>query len=988
MERGVVGFAWRRARALAKRVLPDAAVGRARAWRQARHRARRARERERTRARERARREAQKAASHRAQSPSAAPRRVERTERERLYWSVNSLFQAVLGDGRVQVRMPPDDAHSLEVVDVATGFRAWLRVEPDGSTVLAEVESASGSRVLGEFARRHTASQTVLRALLEHERSAAGRVPAPPRRIWVPIVDGQPVPRMLDVGPQWTSALHRSGWAGAMETIASLHDERGATFDGFLEATFCWRDTGRVYRTPWVGVCHNPPETPAWLDSTNDVLFANPRLRRSLRHCRGLFVLSEHHRRSLAKRVDVPVSVIPLPSDTPPRAFSPRAFEENPRPRLVQIGHWLRNPNSLYQLPVTKLTKTRLDLGHPWEETARKHLPPTEPLDLASVEVLPRLSDDEYDELLARNIVFLDLLDSSANNALVECIVRDTPVLVNRIPAVVEHLGRQYPLYFDDLEQAARKAESPELVRRAHRYLRALPKERYTREGFLHAVVTSRVYRELEPPGDRRLLLLAPAGTDRALLRALCAVPGVRILEQPFHPERERWHGGDEHAYRHEAADADALDRCVDGILHLHAGLSHGLGQLPEHLEHLLLGRPAVRVLARRRDPLAAAILAVQDEAAGGPPSEAGDAAIPVAPEAVAARLDADARRLEETQHALRGRGLPFVEVEVEALQPGAAPWATRQATLRRILRKMDVEEPDPAAWARIEAALDEAADEEARRLAAVPDVAALRRRLGPQAAPRARGAALPFRDEAARVLLLHATHHKAGTHWILRVLRELARRYGLELLQMDDPFADPARADVLVDHQSTLDLSALPPFRGSHMIRDPRDMVVSGYFYHQWTHEAWVHEPDPRYDGRSYQEYLNAVGREEGLLEEVRRCAFTFESMAQWDYHDPRVFEIRYEDLMRDGEEVFRRLFAHYGLAPEAVEAGLDIARRNSFEARARRRPGEVQEGSVLRSGRPGQWREHFTPAVAARFREVTGDLLVRLGYEDGDAW
>jgi hypothetical protein len=45
-------------------------------------------------------------------------------------------------------------------------------------------------------------------------------------------------------------------------------------------------------------------------------------------------------------------------------------------------------------------------------------------------------------------------------------------------------------------------------------------------------------------------------------------------------------------------------------------------------------------------------------------------------------------------------------------------------------------------------------------------------------------------------------------------------------------------------------------------------------------------------------------------------------------------------------------------------------------------------QKSGTFRKGQPGNWREHFTAINKARFNEVTGDLLVRLGYEEGEDW
>jgi hypothetical protein len=66
-----------------------------------------------------------------------------------------------------------------------------------------------------------------------------------------------------------------------------------------------------------------------------------------------------------------------------------------------------------------------------------------------AVEVVSQLNDDDYDSLLTQNIVYVQLYDSSAINTLVECIVRNTPIIVNPLPSIVEMLGPRYPWYYD-----------------------------------------------------------------------------------------------------------------------------------------------------------------------------------------------------------------------------------------------------------------------------------------------------------------------------------------------------------------------------------------------------------------------------------------------------------------------------------------------------------------------------------------------------------
>lgn len=247
-----------------------------------------------------------------------------------------------------------------------------------------------------------------------------------------------------------------------------------------------------------------------------------------------------------------------------------------------------------------------------------------------------------------------------------------------------------------------------------------------------------------------------------------------------------------------------------------------------------------------------------------------------------------------------------------------------------------------------------------------------------------------PFDDRVGRPLLVHCSHHKVGTVWIWRVLWALAAPYALKVqVCLGEPVE--ADTDVALFRASRLfdrRLVGGRALRGSHLIRDPRDIVVSGYHYHLWTREPWAQEPDPRWGGRSYQQYLTSVPKDVGLLAEIERCASTvFADMGAWDYTQPDFLELRYEDLMAGEEEGFSRLFGFYGLNDAATAVGLDAVRRLSIHSGSA--PGTARaERHHVRSGASGQWRAEFGPDHVARFKALTGDLLVRLGYEPDTAW
>jgi hypothetical protein len=316
--------------------------------------------------------------------------------------------------------------------------------------------------------------------------------------------------RKIDLGNQWWPTAHRSGWAYALGALDELHVPGGVLLEGFVEKKFAWgHDPGdrnndpRPHTKPWIGFWHNPPHVP---DAFNAACHAPADIldswlwQASVPYCRGLFTLSAHLRRWLEPRVPVKVRDLRHPTGPATITFSPQRYLSSPRRRIVQVGWWLRCERSLSELDVPSLDKAVLV---PFPGPANG-APPAGWADygkLTGVTQIPYLPDPDYDVLLSENIVFLDLYDSSANNTIIECIIRSTPVLVNPLPAVVEYLGAAYPFYFTDLQEASRKAEQPRLVLAAHQYLRDAPiRHRLTTDAFRREFAASDIYRELPPP--------------------------------------------------------------------------------------------------------------------------------------------------------------------------------------------------------------------------------------------------------------------------------------------------------------------------------------------------------------------------------------------------------------------------------------------------------------------------------------------------------
>ena len=91
---------------------------------------------------------------------------------------------------------------------------------------------------------------------------------------------------------------------------------------------------------------------------------------------------------------------------------------------------------------------------------------------------------EEYDTLLTKNIVIINLFDAAANNTILECIIRNTPIIVNRIEGVIDYLGEDYPLYFDNITEIDKLLDIKK-IKEAHLYLKKMDKRKFHTDFFI-----------------------------------------------------------------------------------------------------------------------------------------------------------------------------------------------------------------------------------------------------------------------------------------------------------------------------------------------------------------------------------------------------------------------------------------------------------------------------------------------------------------------
>lgn len=276
--------------------------------------------------------------------------------------------------------------------------------------------------------------------------------------------------------------------------------------------------------------------------------------------------------------------------------------------------------------------------------------------------------------------------------------------------------------------------------------------------------------------------------------------------------------------------------------------------------------------------------------------------------------------------------------------------------------------------------------------------------------------------------------HHKAATSWVVKIISDLAFLNGFtfETINNAGEF-DEALAKRLRNGTTPFlafrnaDPAYLPrigPLRGFHIVRDPRDIVLSSYFSHLNSHPTsnWP-------ELATHQQQLRKLDIDRGLLADMDFCVEMhtqgfpvrpFACMRDWDYGRQDILEMKYEDVIVAPHETLLEIFGFLGvLRPDEIGMRtlaahlLRILRARSFLGRRRtpvslpswnvlstvydnrfakkaggRTRGQEDENSHYRKGVAGDWKNHFKPYHKAHFKGLFGDLPVRLGYENTGDW
>jgi len=176
------------------------------------------------------------------------------------------------------------------------------------------------------------------------------------------------------------------------------------------------------------------------------------------------------------------------------------------------------------------------------------------------------------------------------------------------------------------------------------------------------------------------------------------------------------------------------------------------------------------------------------------------------------------------------------------------------------------------------------------------------------------------------------------------------------------------------------IDRVCSPKFAPYFIFRDPRDVVVSHVFYVTNMEARHVHH-DYYQSLPDFNTRLNVsiLGRPDTDIE-FPNIADRFAPYLGWLDHK-EVLAIHFEDLIHDRAATLTRIMEHL-LTRIPLHANRQLI-LNSLETSI-----NPTKSPTFRSGKTGEWKKYFTDEHKKIFKEVAGDLLVKLEYEKNNDW
>ncbi len=179
------------------------------------------------------------------------------------------------------------------------------------------------------------------------------------------------------------------------------------------------------------------------------------------------------------------------------------------------------------------------------------------------------------------------------------------------------------------------------------------------------------------------------------------------------------------------------------------------------------------------------------------------------------------------------------------------------------------------------------------------------------------------------------------------------------------------------------------------HLIRHPKDLIISGYHYHKKGSETWNTMSMPKrkfyrflleldhvlsdqekkllHPEVTYQELLQGLPFEKGMMAEMVWLKYIKSFNPLTYYQSPLLPTYRFEEIMEDPVEGVRKICQHWQLSEKETAYYCDRA------AHYNRNP-----SYPIRNSAAYQYKEIYTKELNRFFKQQFNELVTRLDYPD----
>ncbi|XP_042556319.1 sulfotransferase 2A1-like [Dipodomys spectabilis] len=245
---------------------------------------------------------------------------------------------------------------------------------------------------------------------------------------------------------------------------------------------------------------------------------------------------------------------------------------------------------------------------------------------------------------------------------------------------------------------------------------------------------------------------------------------------------------------------------------------------------------------------------------------------------------------------------------------------------------------------------------------------------------------------------IITVTYPKSGTHWVIEVLSLIHSKGDPNWIRSVPTYVRSPWIETASGNRCTVERKEGPPLISSHLpiqlfpksfftskakmiyvIRNPKDVLISGYYFWRFTNLAKKPE--------SLEQYF------EWFLQGHVPYGSWFDHVRGWMSMRKKenMLVLSYEQMKKDPRSMVERICEFLGKALEPGELDL-VLENSSFQAMKENKmsnlpciPEELVPAGfkINRKGIKGDWKNHFTPAQTQAFEETFREKMAGLPPE-----